>query len=130
MKTTNKGQAFQESFLDALYSFGEKTRGEFSTASIFLLIRKLRNNLHISQAQLAERTGLPQSHIAKIESGKTDAQLQTIKKILDALNCDMLVLPKPRMRFNEMIAQQAQDLAQWRVSTRYGNDGPGTAKTG
>ena len=81
-----------------------------------MLIQKLRNSLHITQAQLAKRTGLAQSHIAKIESGKTDAQLQTIQKILDELNCDMLILPKPRKRFDEMIAQQARDLAQWRVS--------------
>ncbi len=45
-------------------------------------IKELREKLGISQTELAERAGVTQAHIAKIESEKVDARLSTINKIL------------------------------------------------
>ncbi len=48
-------------------------------------IKELREKLGISQTELAERAGVTQAHIAKIESEKVDARLSTINKILMVL---------------------------------------------
>jgi len=48
-------------------------------------IKELREKLGMSQQELAERVGVTQAHIAKIESEKVDARLSTINKIITIL---------------------------------------------
>ncbi len=48
-------------------------------------IKELRKKLGISQDELAERAGVTQAHIAKIETEKVDARLSTINKIITIL---------------------------------------------
>ena len=48
-------------------------------------IKELREKLGMSQQNLAERVGVTQAHIAKIESEKVDARLSTINKIITIL---------------------------------------------
>ncbi len=54
------------------------------TAIVSAIIEK-RNNLGISQRELAQLCGLPQSSIARIESGKTTPKLDTLLKIIHPL---------------------------------------------
>ncbi|MFC1522793.1 helix-turn-helix domain-containing protein, partial [Elusimicrobiota bacterium] len=65
----------------------------------YTMIRLLRTKQKITQVQLAQKTGLPQSYIANIEAGKVDIRLNTLKKIFNALSCDLLLLPKPLKNF-------------------------------
>ncbi|WP_367228733.1 helix-turn-helix domain-containing protein [Succinivibrio sp.] len=46
---------------------------------------KQRHELDLSQRELAELCGLPQSSITRIESGKTSPNLSTLLKILRKL---------------------------------------------
>ncbi|NJE25518.1 CBS domain-containing protein [Thermococcus sp. MV5] len=48
-------------------------------------IKKLRKELGITQEELAERAGVTQAYIAKLESGKVDPRLSTFNRILRAL---------------------------------------------
>lgn len=54
------------------------------TAVVSAMIEK-RNALGISQRELAKLCGLPQSSIARIESGKTTPKLDTLLKIMHPL---------------------------------------------
>lgn len=54
------------------------------TAVVSAMIEK-RNALGISQRELAQLCGLPQSSIARIESGKTTPKLDTLLKIMHPL---------------------------------------------
>lgn len=56
-----------------------------------VLIRTLRRELKMTQAQLARRAGLPQSHLAKIEGGKVDMQLGTLRRILRAMSHELVL---------------------------------------
>jgi len=60
----------------------------------------------MSQAVLARRCGLPQAHVARLEGGKIDVQLSTLKRLFDAMFCDLLVLPLPRQRPSDAVAQR------------------------
>lgn len=49
-------------------------------------IKKVRKNLGLTQAGLASNSGVSQSLIAKIESGKLDPTFSNAKKIFDSLD--------------------------------------------
>lgn len=48
-------------------------------------VRESRDEAKLTQEQLAERTGLPQSHISRIENAKLSPSFTTLQKIADAL---------------------------------------------
>jgi DNA-binding XRE family transcriptional regulator len=51
-------------------------------------IRKRREELDLTQEQLAERCGLPQSHICRLEIGKHAPTRSTIERIAKALETE------------------------------------------
>jgi predicted transcriptional regulator len=55
-----------------------------------------RKELELSQAELAELVGTTQSAIARLESGGRPPRIDTLLRIADALDCDLLVDLKPR----------------------------------
>ena len=79
------------------------------------LIALLRLRLGMTQAQLAKRCGLPQSHIAKIESGKVDVQLATLQRIFKALFCQLTLAPRPDGNLDQILRAQARKAALIRV---------------
>jgi len=48
-------------------------------------VRESREEAKLTQEQLADRTGLPQSHISRIENAKLSPSYMTLQKIADAL---------------------------------------------
>jgi transcriptional regulator with XRE-family HTH domain len=52
-------------------------------------LRALRQKRDVTQVGLAERTGLPQSHISEIENGVMLPNLVTLLRIASALPCKM-----------------------------------------
>ncbi|MFC2488149.1 MAG: helix-turn-helix domain-containing protein [Alloprevotella sp.] len=48
-------------------------------------IAEIRNEQHLTQRQLAERCGLQQCHIARIETGRYSVGLDTLAAIAEAL---------------------------------------------
>ena len=55
-------------------------------------IRRMRLEQGWSQAKLAAKIGTTQSHIARSESGRSDVQMVTLKKIAKALKVDANVV--------------------------------------
>ena len=54
---------------------------------------KARKEKHISQRELEDMTGVKQSVIARMESGKTDPQLSTILKLLVFMGKTLTIVP-------------------------------------
>ena len=54
---------------------------------------KTRKEKHISQRELEDITGVKQSVIARMESGKTDPQLSTILKLLVSMGKTLTIVP-------------------------------------
>ena len=48
-------------------------------------IKQVRKEAGLTQVNLAKKTGLPQSHISKLENGKHSPSAMTLKKIAEAL---------------------------------------------
>ncbi len=53
-------------------------------------IKKLREEKHLTQAQLGELVGVKKAQISKIENNLTDARFETILKVLRALNAKII----------------------------------------
>ena len=81
-----------------------------ATRSTGFYLRALRGKMRMSQAQLARRSGVDQSHIARIELGKVEAELKTLRSLFGALFCDLLVIPKPRRHLGDALADRN---AEW-----------------
>lgn len=59
---------------------------------LFLMaLMKIRYQKKLSQAELADRAGMPQSTIARIESGKANPSLNTLLKIAKSLDVNLVV---------------------------------------
>jgi DNA-binding transcriptional regulator YiaG len=67
-------------------------------------LRALRSRLRMSQAQLARRSGIEQRHISRFETGKSDLRLNTLRRLFDAMFCDLLIVPRPRKRPGDALA--------------------------
>ena len=57
------------------------------------IVAKRRTELNLSQIQLAKSTGVSQADISRIERGKGNPTLDTLKKIFAALQLKMAFVP-------------------------------------
>ncbi len=83
-------------------------------------IRILRNSLRMTQAELARRAKISQPHLAGIESGKTDPQISTLKRIFEAMSCDLVLEPRPRKPIKELLRGRARSIALKRLKQSMG----------
>lgn len=88
-------------------------------------IREKRIELGLTQSQVAEKTGLSQSMIARIESGTVDPRVSTYKKIVDVLNReeisvitagDMMHSPVISVQVNETLARTVSIMENYGIS--------------
>lgn len=61
-----------------------------SPAQLGSAIRRKRKELHLTQAQLGNQTGLRQATIYAVEAGEPGTQIDTIFKILAALDMELV----------------------------------------
>ena len=83
-------------------------------------IRILRDSLRMTQAELASRAKISQPHLAGIESGKTDPQISTLKRIFQALSCDLVIEPRPNKPIKELLRGRARSVALKRLKQSMG----------
>lgn len=82
-------------FMDTLLTQEEKAASDVRVALISELI-KARQEKGISQKRLGELSGVSQPVIARMETGKTSPQLDTIMKVLAPLGKTLAVVPLER----------------------------------
>lgn len=70
-------------------------------------ITHIRKGKGITQADLADRCGTTQQQIARIETGTVDPRLGTLRKIADALGCELRDLFYTRDEFLQTIRDVA-----------------------
>ncbi len=57
-------------------------------------IRYLRNRKGMTQEELARKCGVHQQEISRMESQRTSPSLKKISKMLNALDCEVKIVPK------------------------------------
>lgn len=85
-------------------------------------IRVIREELGMTQAQLAERSGLSQSMIADIENGRrSNLTLPTIFKLAEGLNCQYVSQFQPLKDIPQILDERSAEIAQKLVSISSGS---------
>lgn len=79
------------------------------------LIRMIRKQIGMPQEVLAQRAKVPQSTISRIEKEQVDPSLATLRSILKALECDLVVLPVLRESIGVIRRKQARKKAEVKV---------------
>ena len=76
-------------------------------------IRTLRDSLGMTGGDLARRMGVHPSRIPAIERGERELtlKLDTLARVADALNCDLVYALVPRTSLDGMVADQARHRA-------------------
>ena len=87
MKTIRDARTFDE-LLDIKYGkIGTPARDEFeSKAKAFVIgemVKEARKEAHLTQDELARKTGTKKSYISRLENGKIDIQISTLFKIFE-----------------------------------------------
>lgn len=98
------------------------------------MLREARARAHLTQRGLAQKSGIPQETIARIERGRTDPRVNTLDRLLEACEFGLEVMPRlgigidrtqiqQRIRFpmSERLAASIDDDAhfvEWRRDLR------------
>lgn len=95
-------RAGEGSLFDGLLEHARNTPKDWARWSLNRQVWFLRVSNELTQAELARRAGVAQSHVAKVEQGR-DVRWSTLRKLFAAMGCDLLVLPHPqREAFGDM----------------------------
>src|SRR5690606_6170540 len=72
----------------------EKHIMSYATEDIIKTLKEAREAKGLSQRVLSARTGVPQSHISKIESGGTDIRLSSLIELARVLDLELKLVPR------------------------------------
>ena len=68
---------------------GEQVEQNREYAVLRSLLRTIRKEAEVSQAELATRLGVPQSFVSKVESGERRIDIVELRRICVALGCTL-----------------------------------------
>jgi len=66
----------------------------YATADIASMLRAAREAKALSQRELGKRSGVPQGHISKIESGVVDLRLSSLIELARVLELELTLVPR------------------------------------
>ena len=66
----------------------------YSIQYIAQQLKETRENRGLSQRKLSARSGVPQSHISKIENGNVDLRLSSLIAIARVLELELALIPR------------------------------------
>jgi predicted transcriptional regulator len=74
------------------------------------VLRQARRRAGLTQRGLAERARVPQSQIAKIESGTVVPRVDTLDRLLEACGEGLEALPRPGIGVDRTLARELLEL--------------------
>jgi len=75
------------------------------THAVLEQLKRLRKTRKQTQAALASRIGILRGTYSRAESGAADASLSTIAAMANALDAELVVVPRAQMRDVELVMQ-------------------------
>lgn len=97
----------------------------YANEEIIGALKKAREAKGLSQRELGSRTGVPQSHISKIENGGADIRLSSLIEIARALDLELKLIPRKAVPAVDSIVRGTAPLAKPIQSPAYRLDDEG-----
>lgn len=88
----------------------------YVTEQILASLRQARVRKGFSQRELSARSGVPQSHISKIESGGVDLRMSSLIALARVLDLELFVVPKKSVPAVKSIIRSSQSLSNNGIS--------------
>lgn len=66
----------------------------YANEHIATALKKAREDKGLSQRELSARSGVPQSHISKIERSSVDLRLSSLGALANALDLELTMIPR------------------------------------
>jgi predicted DNA-binding mobile mystery protein A len=104
---------FQQLVLDQLDQHTARWRGSLSDVPQHGWIHAIRGALGMTKTQLAARLGVQPSTVVRFEQGEAAGTmtLETLRRVADALECDLQYALIPRRPLREIVSDQAAKVA-------------------
>lgn len=115
-----KPKKSEKLYLEGIFLVGEALQKKLRGLSIGQLIPLIRRQLGMSQRILATRALIQQSSIARIESEHLDPNISTLKKIVDAMGCDLVITIVPKTDLDITRENQAKLKAEQKIRYLHG----------
>lgn len=81
--------------LSDVTGFARKSPEAYARLPLHEALRRLRLLAGLRQGQLAAKAGVAQAYLCRLEKGRMDAKLSTLRRVFAALDCELMVLPRP-----------------------------------
>jgi len=78
-------------------------------ANLIEQLKIIRKEKKLSQSDLGRKLGLPQSHISKIEKGKTDLRLSTVMDMVRIMDQELVLVPRQLVPYIRSILSGEQE---------------------
>lgn len=102
-------------FIEEVFRAAKMAKEASKNLHFGYLIKIVRIQLGMSQKNLSLRASVPQSTISRIEKGEKDANVSTLHKILQALFCDLIIVPMLSGSIDSIRRKQARKQAESRI---------------
>lgn len=101
--------------IEEITKASQKVKVAVRGLGIGVLIKSIRLQLGMSQKALAQLAKIPQSSVSRIEQGQKDMSLSTVSKILEAVSCDLIVVPLLKDSIDAVRRKRARKIAEKQV---------------
>jgi transcriptional regulator with XRE-family HTH domain len=71
-------------------------RARLNPKELGKLLRKVRHAANVTQADLAERLGVPYQNISRLEAGAREGMISTINRYVRVLGWELVLIARPR----------------------------------
>lgn len=79
-------------------------------------VQIIRKQKGLSQRQLSQIAGMPQSYLSKVESGQVDLRLSSLQAITTALDIELMLVPKLyQPAVDAILTGQATQTPRWQL---------------
>lgn len=116
----SKPKKSEKLFLEGIFLAGKSLQKKLKGLSVGQLIPLIRSQLGMSQRILAARAAIQQSSVVRIESGHFDPNISTLKKIVEAMECDLVITIIPRTDLKTTRESQAKLKAEQKIRYLHG----------
>lgn len=67
---------------------------KYTTEGLAAELKQMRKKAGLTQKELGKKTGIPQSHISRIENGEVDIQTSSLVEIARVLGLELMLVPR------------------------------------